>query len=332
MFRNYRVLLCVFVLLALVPALVVWSQTKGTKVSRRAAPPKFNPSDTKGTFFDNIFDGKVLQGERPADIGSATPANVAKANGGGAGAATSAGSGASTGGGGWSKIISASAIEDEVKATKKDVDKDVTTPTDFAGKGYKVARRHFSTLAMLFAIAGDYDGDVRWKNDAPTARDLFARTAANAKVGTQQVYNEAKLRKGDLQEMVGGGGLPNKGGDAAEAKVVWSKVCDRSPLMQRLEMSMEPKLQPWTADKNNFKANKEQILHEAQIIAAIGEVLMKEGMADADGAEYKAFCEKLKKAALDVVDAVKLDSDDNARKAVGEISRSCTSCHENYRA
>ena len=146
------------------------------------------------------------------------------------------------------------------------------------------------------------------------------------------MYNEAKLRKNDLQEMVGGGGLASKLTEAAEAKVVWSKVCDRTPLMQRLNLSMEPKLQPWTADKNSFKANKEQILHEAQILAAISEVLMKEGMADADGAEYKAFCEKLKKAALDVVDAVKLDSEDNARKAVGEINRSCTSCHENYRA
>src|SRR5690606_11712664 len=127
-------------------------------------------------------------------------------------------------------IVSATTVEDMVKGHKLQVDQNVTTPTDFAGKGYKVASRDFSILAMLFAIAGEYDCDVRWKKDAPAARDVFARTAANAKVGTPQVYQEAKLRKEELADLLNGSSP--YGGKESEVAAPWKDVCGRSPLMQ----------------------------------------------------------------------------------------------------
>lgn len=313
--------------LILISATFVLAQAPPKRTVKRAAPPKYAPEETKGVFFENIFDGKVLNGDRPQNFAAA------KAGGGG-GAGGSAGAPASSGGGGgalgaWSKIATAASIEDEIKTIKLQVDKDVTTPTDFAGKGYKECRRHFSMLATLFAVINEYDGDVRWKSDAPVARDVFGRTAANAKVGTTQVYNEAKLRKGELQELLGGGGFPNK--SPAEPKTVWNQICDRSPLMQRLEMAMEPRLAQWTANAGEFKNKKEEIIKEAEIVALIGEVLLKEGMDDADAADYKGFCETLKKGARDAVDAVKLDNADGARQSVGTITKACDGCHGVYR-
>lgn len=296
---------------------------------KRAAPPKYTPEETKGVFFENIFDGKVLTGDRPQSFA----AGKASGGGGGAAVATASGGNAGAAGGGpvgaWSKIATAGSIEDEIKSIKLQVDKDVTTPTEFAGKGYKECRRHFSMLATLFAVINEYDADIRWKNDSAVARDVFARTAANAKVGTSQVYNEAKQRKGELQELLGGGGFPNK--TPAEPKTVWTQVCDRSPLMQRLEMAIEPRLAQWTANAGEFKAKKEEILKEAELVAIIGEVLMKEGMNDADAADYRGFCESLKKGARDVADAVKLDNADAARAAMGVVIKACDQCHEGYR-
>ncbi len=306
------------------------AQTKGPKVVRRAAAPKFTASDIKGVYFEDIFDGKVLAGERPANFGAAVAASAGKAAGGGgaAAAAGASGGGGAGGAGGWSKLISAATIEDEVKSLKQMVDKSVTTPTDFAGKGYKEARRNFMMLGMLFGIIGEYDGEVRWKPLAPTARDLFARTSSNAKVGTQQVYNEAKLRKTDLEDLLNGSMAAS---NTAEAKAAWGTVCDRSPLMQRLEMGLEPRLQQWTANKAEFTAKKAEILKEAELFVVMGHVLMQEGLDDADDAEYKGFCDMLKKAALEVVDAVKLGNDEGARQGVGKISKSCADCHDKYR-
>lgn len=314
----------------LIPSLALWAQQAAVKTKKRAAPPKFNSTETKRVFFDNIFAGDVLNGERPSSFGTAVATSGRPVTGGPAAVAVASPAAGGGGGGGWAKIITSSAIEVEIKATKKLVDQDISTPTDFAGKGYKVARRDFSVLALMFGIISEYDGEVRFKNDAPAAREVFARTAANAKVGTSQVFNEAKQRKQDLTDLLGGQGINTK--ENVDPKPTWANVAWRTPLMQRLEMGMEPRVQQWTADKNSFKANKEQIAHEAQVIAAIAQALMKEGMEDADAGEYKAFCERMLKAANDTVDAVKLDNDDGARQAVSAINKVCTECHENYRS
>ncbi|MFM7846874.1 MAG: hypothetical protein ACKPEY_21925 [Planctomycetota bacterium] len=304
-------------------------QTKATRTVRRAASPKWQPSETKGVFFDNVFDGKVLVGDRPANLSVAKSAGPANPTAAGATTESAAAGGGGGSGAGWSKVIASSAIEDEIKAIKLMVDKNVTTPTEFAGKGYKEARRNFTILAMLFGIVGDYDGDVRWKKEASTAREVFARTAANAKVGTQQVFNEAKLRKADLDELMSGSGLSAKA--SADGKLSWAQTCDRSPLMMRLEMGVQGKLQPATASKAEFQGKKDEVQHEAQVVAAIARVLAQETMDDADAAEYKNFCKVLETAAIEILDAVKLNSDEAARKAVGVISKSCDDCHGAYR-
>jgi len=303
---------------------VVWAQTKGAKTVRRALPPKFER--TEGTFYADAFK-EGLVGERPANLGQAA---AAVAGGTSSAPAGGSSSGGGLAGSGWGAIISGTAIEDEIKAMKLQIDSEVTTPSDYAGKGYKVARRDFSMLAMLFGIIGEYDGDVRWKKDAPAARDVFARTAANSKVGTSQVFAEAKLRKQELQDLIGGSNpFDGKGG---EAKAAWNTVCDRSPLMQHLENVFEPRLKPLLSDKGQFNANLPKIMHDAEVIGAIGEVLSKDGMEDADAAEYKVFCVNLRKAAQEIVEACKTKNYDQASSAGTAIGKACTECHENYRS
>ncbi|MBM4003280.1 MAG: hypothetical protein FJ295_08335 [Planctomycetes bacterium] len=333
--RWLRRSIAMLLALAAVSLTIVPSNAQQKSQRKRVAAPQWDKKEVRRIFFENAFDGTVLIGERPAEFGAGGKPNGSKVAGSGSSGGTrnqdaSVGDGAGATESGWASRIDGSVIEDEVKAVRIEVDECVTNPTDFAGRGYKLARMHFTTLAMLFGIASEYDGNVRWKSDAPSARDAFARAAANAKAGgNAQVYAEAKARKQDLQALIGGEGFANK--TNAEAKTVWGQTCDRLPLMQRLELSQSMRMQPWTADKAGFKANKESLLHEAQIVAAIGEVLSREGMADADADEYTAFCHSLKKGALDVLEAIKLDNDDLARKAVGDINLSCDKCHGSYR-
>lgn len=323
---RHTTLLLLVAAAAVAVAPVLWAQQKGKPV-KRAQPPKF---EKKGDVFyaDAFKDG--LTGDRPPDLGKAAPTVTAGPAGGPSTPATGENTGGGVAGSGWSAIISGQTVEDEVKELKKLIDMEVTTPSDYAGKGYKVARRDFSMLAMMFAIAGEYDGDVRWKKDSPAARDVFARTAANSKVGTSQVFQEAKLRKAELQDLIGGSS-PYQGKDA-DAKAVWSSVCDRSPLMQHLERIYEPQLKPLLSDKGQFTANLEKVTHDAEMIAAIGVVLAKDGMEDADADEYKAFCLKLQKAGKEIVDAAKVKNFDAASSAGTAIGKACTECHEGYRS
>jgi cytochrome c556 len=327
MSRQYLLrALCLGVTILL--ASFAWAQTKGPKTVRRAQPPKFDKPNPN--FFADAFK-EGLNGERPATLGQPGTA-VATNVGGNTNVAPNAP--ANTGGvagSGWAAVISAATLEDIVKKMKLQVDAGVTTPSDFAGKGYKAARRDFSVLAMTFGIIGEYDGDVRWKKDAPVARDAFKQTAANSKVGTTGVFNEAKKRKEELQDLVGGSN-PFEG-KSAEAKIGnWKDICDRSPLMQHLENVWEPRLKPALSDKGQFMANLEKVQQDAEVFAAIAAVLAKDGMEDADTAEYKTICDKLKSAAREIADACKSKNFDQASKAATDIGKSCVECHENYRA
>jgi hypothetical protein len=226
-------------------------------------------------------------------------------------------------------MISASTIEDEIKAIKMSVDKSVTTPSEFAGRGHKQVRRDFSILAAMFGIIGEYDGDVRWQKMGPAARDLFARTARNTKAGgNTNTYNESKQRKADLQDLLGGASLQ---AEAKEVDADWATVCDRGPLMQRLDIGFEEKMGSWLSNDSEFKSNADNVLHEAEVLAALSEVLIKEGMDEWDDEEYAGFANRMKQAAIEIVAAVKLGSYDQARKASGDVKKACTECHEFYR-
>jgi hypothetical protein len=316
-----RRLLIIPMLIALLPSVVLLGQSKAPKTVKRAQRPKFTKNDP---FYADAF-AEGLVGARPADLGkaaaSAGPANSVPA-------ALSGGGGSV--GSGWSALISGATIEDTIKSLKQQVDKEVTTVSDFKGKGHKLARRDYSLLAMLFGIASEYEGDVRWKKDAAAARDAFARSAANFKVATDQAFNEAKTRKEELNDLVGGSSP--FAGKTAEPKAAWGQIAGRAPLMQYLESAWEPRLKPMLTEKSQFAANSDKILRDAEMFAAIGEVLAKDGMADADAAEYKAFCVRLRDGAKQIIDGVKQKNFDEASKASSAIGKACAECHENYRS
>jgi cytochrome c556 len=300
-----------------------FAQSKAPK-PKRVAPPKFTKTDP---FFEDAFKD-ALVGERPADLSKVAAAVAATSSSAATGAVVTAAP--TAGGSGWSQFISATTIEDTIKSLKLQVDKEITTPSDFAGKGHKLARRDYTLLATLFGIAGEYDGDVRWKKDAPAARDAFARSAANFKVGTAQAFQEAKLRKDELSELVGGSSP--YAGKEADTKAAWPTVAGRAPLMQFLETAWDPRLKPGLADKGQFAAKIDAIVKDAELFAAIGEVLAKEGMPDADSDEYKAFSHRLRDGSKQILDAVKLKNYEQAASASAAIGKACAECHESYRS
>ncbi len=326
--KPYKLVVVLLALAAILFTVAHAQQKSRTKV-RRAAPPEFSKDDTKLIFYDDVF-AEGLDGERPANLGQASSGTVVAGPSGSG--STNTGSGEDSAGGdayAWKNVIDAVAIEDEVKKIKLSIDQTVTTPTQFAGGGYKQARRDFSMLAMLFTIIAEYDGDVRFKSDAPKLRDYFARAAGGSKVGSQQAYAQADRAKEDLTIVVNGGkvNVPGSSEEAAD----WSSIVDRSPLMQRLETAQQSKLQQAVASEAEFKANEDTLFHEANIVAAIGEVLTREGMEDAIEEDYAAHAIRMRDAAREVIDALKLKNYDQARKAVGEIGQACTKCHEDWR-
>lgn len=311
--------------LALVLLAGTLAAQSGRSTKRRAELPKFDGSKTRHLFYDNLFaESGPLEGGRPS-IGTITANNVA-------GPAASGTSGAAaepaSGGYAWSQVISRATVEDEIKSLNLAIQENVTTPGKFAGSGHKVARKDFTLTAILFGIAGEYDQDIRWKKESPSVRDLFARAASNTKAGgSSQVYAEAKSRRDDLNDLVRGSNVELRD---APVKADWSAVADRSPLMRLLQDRFSPFLQQTTANPAAFTKDLDKLRHEAELVAALAEVLGKESMEDVGDEDYDNFVKQMKQGALDVVSAVKLKNAEQARLAVGKITQACSECHEIY--
>ncbi len=288
----------------------------------RAVPPTFKPGEFSGVFFDAPL--AQLQGTRPDSTASenklATNSPVAEMGN------EAAVEGAATKDGVWKNLISGTTIEDLVKESKSRLDTVITTPAKFAAGGFKDVRREFTLLASLMAIIDRYPEEIRWKSSSPYGQRAFAKMASNCKVGTQPVFNEAKLRHQDLQELLKGSKLS---GTADE--VTWEDIADRGPSMQLLEWALREHLAPMTSSDKEFQNSQEEVLKYAELVAAYGQILQQEGMTDADDDTYVELAGQMVTAATEAIKATKLGDAEAARTAVGKIDQSCNKCHESYR-
>jgi hypothetical protein len=299
--RYFLITLALFIALASVTT--AQEKKKVAKKEKRAKPPVFKPEDLKGIIFES--PAEAIQGERPslfdlfARSSAAKPAEpkaAAKPSTADPAAPSPAGSADS----GFTQLISPASLEDEIKRIKLEFDNSVSTPAAFKG--------------------GDYH--------AAAARDLLARSAANCKSGSLQVFNETKLRRNDLDDLVSGGGLASR---EAEQTNDWSLIADRVPLMQYGEYLVENPIKESSQNEGTIKAEGDKLRRAAELTAVLGQILKTEGLPDADDKEYAKLCDELIAASVAVKGA--LDRGDAAAvgTAVGGIQQACNKCHENYR-
>lgn len=289
---------------------------------KRSPPPKFEKSSTGGIFFDKLSD--AFRGERPSLKSLRAARNETKSSEKSASAGGSVEGGQS---GPWDKLISPVSIEDEIKRLRLHYDSVVTQPGPFKSGGYEEARLDLMVMSSLFAIITEYQGDVRWKDQAGAARDLFARTAFNCNAGTTQVFNEAKSRKDDLQDLMSGSGLR---GRKTEDGNDWSAIADRSPMMEYAD-TLHEALRQATNNEDTLKAEPNEAIRPAELLAALGRILVQEGMDESDDEDYAALSRSMTDASLAVRTALERNDFEAARKAVGAVTQSCDACHEQYR-
>jgi hypothetical protein len=298
-------------------------QERKSKKVTRVKRPKFSEKEWDGIYFRNLFK-EGLVGPRPAQLTPGTASTPKNPSGFGSDVADPVVAESNSK---WSGLVSASTIEDEVKAIQKRLAMEVTTPVKFKSE-YAKAHQSFSILSMLFGIVREYDSEVRWKRFAEDAQISFERAAANSRVGTIQAYESCKRRKGDLEEMVRGGNF-----NAAEKPpeiLDWSAVVDRSPIMKRLKESKEL-LKQLSANEREFSGGTEKILHESELIAAMGYALMMENMNDADDDGYLDLAKSMIDAASQTKNACLNQDYDAAATAINLIDQSCNNCHDEWK-
>ena len=308
-------------LVLVVVAVTAVAASPKSQPSRRASPPAAGwDEDTTGTFYKDAFS--VLQGPRP-EFGSLSPNAPPPSPSGGGSASVESGDGFK-----WSTLVSGDTLTDEIKDMKERVAATCETPSTFKGGGYGEAQKAFSAIALAFGLIAAHDEEIRWKSQAATARDLFARVGFNCKVGTDGSFKESKLRVEDLEAMLQGN--PPQGKPDRDEDFRWSQVSGRPPLMTRLEAA-EKLLGAATASQGDFSKQIDVVLHEAEIVAAIGQVIQQADFEYHDDDSYRGYASSMRDAAVQVREGCLKNDYAKVSAGVAVITKSCNDCHGDYR-
>jgi cytochrome c556 len=286
--------------------------------AKRARPPRFSEA-VSDAFFPNALE--KLVGPRPQRVAApdATPPITPTPTDAPATIRNDAH---------WPALVDVETLEDEIKAQQRALGLAVQSPLEFKGGDYQEARLRLSLLAAMFAIAAEYGQPVRWQTEAAAMRDQLAKAAANCKVGTDASFQDAKARFDDLQTLLRGESV-DLPGSTDEPR--WPNIADRAMLMKRLEQALDAGLSPQVANAKSFAAATQELTHESQIVAALAAVIAAEGYEFADDEAYGEWATAMQSHAAAASQAIAEKNYEAARQAVGEISKSCASCHESFR-
>lgn len=309
--------------------------------SRQRTPlPKWE--QLPSVFFADAFRD-ALRGPRPGDRavaggasggansnqpGSSTESTRGGAAGGtGAGGNGGSGESSTDGAQGWAAVVDAAVLEDEVKRQLQDLDKSLVSAGKFRSEGHELAADQLSLLAADLAVISVYEGDIRWKKDAAALATLCRQAAQAAPQRSAESFQKAQQARDALADAVRGNAPPDL--PAAQSLDDWSQLLGRPALMRRLELSSDQRL-PGTFDGAAVK-DAEAAKHEAQVVRLLTRLLMQPGMEDGGDPDYVKLCEELDRAAATAVSAAARQDAATLNQAVGEIKKSCATCHESYR-
>ncbi len=229
----------------------------------------------------------------------------------------------------WSDRITAEVVEDEVKMIAQRIERELASPTEFKGRGYRTVRTDLAIAAALFAIVDRFEEPVRWKRSAAQIAPLLAATATRMKVGTDENLLAARRSAEQLGELIRGGSIRGPADRTWEQD--WSKVVDRAALMKRLQQALDHVIQPAVSTPQRLNAVRADLVHESELVAALAATLIQTGMEDSDDGEYRQLATDLEKAARKLTVAAREADYETARSWASQTRKSCVTCHELYR-
>lgn len=293
--------------------------TEEQRTVKRAKPPVWS-QDVLDEFF--VDAREQLVGERPTKRTDAVVA-TSPAEQGSATVSTP-----SNGTSPWSQIISGDSLAAEVKQIAAALRDPLANPVKFKSGGYKTCRAAFNELTVLFAVIAEYDGDVRWQEDAPLLRAALARAARNCKTGTDQTFAEAAELRTQLDDLIRGERL---GGKPAPPPERWSDLADRPLLMTRMELALQEGISPALSNAREFSRKAIDVQQQAEVLAMLAMLIDREEFEYWDDENFQEHSNALRAASRELSRAAAEANYDAARAAAGKASQSCSACHEGYR-
>jgi len=298
--------------LAVVLVLSSTAYTAGEEAPKlRAKPPRWS-QEVRDVFFEDARE--ILVGARPvaetarsqAITGNNTNRNSQKTKL------------------AWSTLIEAETLQTEIKRVVNGLAGAISTTGKFKAGGHQQCLQDFSLLSIWFGVIEEYDKQTRWQGDANAMRRYLEQVASLCAKATKQSHSAAKQAVESLTNLLRG--QSPEVGSSQEVQQV-----DRAQLMLRMEQSVDEILAPAISSKKNFRRRSSKVVHESQLLAVMAKIIMADGYESTDEKEFSDYANQLGEASTALSEAAKEKNYEAARSATGQLTQSCSACHEEFR-
>lgn len=228
----------------------------------------------------------------------------------------------------WPTVLSGEVIAEETKKIRLRLKESLSNVAKY-NESCKEIEADGAVMAALAGIMPLHPDTITWKPKAKFVRDVAANMGAAAKKGTSKANFDPTQAEYEKLNGLLAGDSPAGVGEAAE-KVPFPEFASRAPLMRRMEKSRDYLLLTIkTADV--LKKEKENVVHEARILAALTKVVGEEGYSNADEDDYKGYIQTILQASLDAANAGQNEDFDGFHGAMEKVKGACEKCHVDYR-
>lgn len=237
---------------------------------------------------------------------------------------------ASAGGGSgtdWKTIIPMPILESQVKDIRNRLTKNMQSVGTY-NTSYLEIPTFTATLAALAEVANQHSEDVGWKKNAKYLRELAAAFTAEPLMRGAKSYRAMQIPYEQIIVILNGSapaGLPE-----ADDKKPIAEVASMGDLMKRADIAYKW-LKSNVGSADALKAEKEKVIEEAHLLAAISKIITLEGYGYVDDKGFLGHANPMQEACLKMVEAAKNDNFQEFDQGMSRVYKSCTECHSEYK-
>ncbi|WP_291169427.1 hypothetical protein [Gimesia sp.] len=227
----------------------------------------------------------------------------------------------------WKTIIPMPVLDSLVKDIRNRLTKNMQSVGTY-NTSYLELPTFTSTLAALAGIATEHPDDIGWKKNAKYLRDLAAGISSKQLMRGAKSYREIQVPY-EQMIVIMNGSLPAGVPDSEDKKPL-SDVASMGDLMKRIDIASKW-LKSNVGNADALKSEKEKVIEEAHLLAAVAKVITTEGYGYVDDKGFLGHANPMMEASLQMVEAAKADNFPEFDKGLTRVYKACTECHSEYK-
>jgi hypothetical protein len=226
-------------------------------------------------------------------------------------------------------LISAAVLDAEAKSVRNQLTASLRTVATY-NSDFQSIQWDAAALCALAGIAIEHPDPLSWKDKAPHVRELAQKIEMAAQERGRPAFEATQTAYEQLVAVMSGN--EPAGLEPAEPSVPFAESAGRGGIMRRMQESYD-----WlnkninSAERLKDPANKDQLVLETSLLAALTRVISLEGYDSADEPNYGQEAKALLQDAVDARSGAEAGSYEAFREAVDRMGTRCNNCHSVYR-